>query len=102
MKALGSLGGESWFRLGDGDLATHVERTRRLAAGESLSAIIDDFRRRLRIAARLVPMSDQHVRTRLDTGEGWLDFQDYFVRLRCAPKIRAVEFAGAEAATPHP
>ena len=76
MAALASLGGASWFRLGDGDLATHVERTRRLGAGESLSAITDDFRRRLGINARLLPMSDDPVMTRLLTGEGWLDFQD--------------------------
>jgi LPPG:FO 2-phospho-L-lactate transferase len=102
MAALEALGGETWFRLGDGDLATHVERTRRLKAGESLSAIIDDFRRRLGIAARLLPMSDDPVRTRLRTSEGWLDFQDYFVRLRCAPVIDRLEFAGAETARPHP
>src|SRR3954449_10641685 len=65
MQALEALGGETWFRLGDGDLATHIERTRRLDAGESLSAIIDDFRRRLGIRARLLPMSDDKVRTRL-------------------------------------
>src|ERR1700719_2913612 len=102
MAALEALGGETWFRLGDGDLATHVERTRRLKAGESLSAITDDFRRRLGIAARLLPMSDDPVRTRLRTEEGWLDFQDYFVRLRCAPTISGLAFAGAETARPHP
>jgi LPPG:FO 2-phospho-L-lactate transferase len=102
MAALEALGGESWFRLGDGDLATHVERTRRLAAGEPLSAIMDDFRRRLGIAARLLPMTDDPVRTRLLAAEGWLDFQDYFVRRRCAPEIRAVAFAGAERARPLP
>jgi len=102
MAALEALGGESWFRLGDGDLATHVERTRRLRAGESLSAVIDDFRRRLGIAARLIPMSDDPVRTRLLTNDGWLDFQDYFVRLRCAPAISELEFAGADRARPHP
>src|SRR4051794_13529839 len=102
MDALEALGGETWFRLGDGDLATHVERTGRLKAGESLSAIMDDFRRRLGIAARLLPMSDDPVRTRLRTQEGWLDFQDYFVRLRCAPVIDRLEFAGAEDAFPHP
>src|ERR1700687_1384899 len=95
MAALEALGGETWFRLGDGDLATHVERTRRLKAGEALSAISDDFRRPLGIAARLLPMSDDPVRTRLHTPEGWLDFQDYFVRLRCAPVIDQLEFAGA-------
>src|ERR1700720_2960753 len=69
MEALEKLGGATWFRLGDGDLATHIERTRRLAAGESLSAITDDFRHRLGIAARLLPMSDDAVRTRLQTAE---------------------------------
>jgi len=102
MAALEALGGETWFRLGDGDLATHVERTRRLKAGENLSAITDDFRRHLGIAARLLPMSDDPVRTRLRTGEGWLDFQDYFVRLRCAPVISELAFAGADRARPHP
>jgi LPPG:FO 2-phospho-L-lactate transferase len=102
MAALEALGGETWFSLGDGDLATHVERTRRLAAGESLSAITDDFRRHLGISARLLPMSDDAVRTRLLTEEGWLDFQDYFVRLRCAPVVREIVFAGAAAARAHP
>ena len=102
MEALEALGGETWFRLGDGDLATHVERTRRLKAGESLSAIIDDFRRRLGIAARLLPMSDGAVRTRLLTEEGWLDFQDYFVRQRCTPAVREIAFAGADEARPQP
>jgi LPPG:FO 2-phospho-L-lactate transferase len=102
MAALEKLGGETWFRLGDGDLATHVERTRRLAAGESLSAITDDFRRRLGIAARLLPASDDKVRTRLETDRGRLDFQDYFVRLRCEPAVRRLEFAGAETARTNP
>ena len=86
MSALAALGGETWFQLGDGDLATHIERTRRLAAGESLSAITADFCRRLNIATRIVPMTDDKVRTRLRTAEGWLDFQDYFVRRRCEPR----------------
>ena len=102
MAALAALGGEAWFRLGDGDLATHVERTRRLRAGESLSAVTDDFRRRLGIAARLLPMSDDSVRTRLRTAEGWLDFQDYFVRRQCAPAVSELTFAGIDAADPHP
>jgi LPPG:FO 2-phospho-L-lactate transferase len=101
MAALERLGGETWFKLGDGDLATHVERTRRLAAGESLSQITDDFRRRLGISARLLPMSDDRVRTRLLTPEGWLDFQDYFVGRQCAPPVREVVFAGASTAHPH-
>jgi LPPG:FO 2-phospho-L-lactate transferase len=102
MAALEALGGESWFKLGDGDLATHVERSRRLAAGESLGAITDDFRRRLGISARLLPMSDDPVRTRLLSDQGWLDFQDYFVRLQCGPVVREIVFAGAAAARAHP
>jgi len=102
MKALGDLGGETWFNLGDGDLATHIERTRRLTAGESLSQITDDFRRRLGIRARLLPMSDDPVRTRLSTAEGWLDFQDYFVRQRCVPLVHEIAFAGAAEARPQP
>src|ERR1700736_632410 len=73
MAALEALGGETWFRLGDGDLATHVERTQRLARGESLTAITDHFARRLGIEAELLPMSDQKVRTVLDTDQGRLD-----------------------------
>ncbi len=102
MAALGALGGETWFRLGDGDLALHVERTRRRAAGESLSQITDDFRRRHGIATEIVPMSDDPVRTRVRTDAGWLDFQDYFVRRHCTPPILELAFAGAATARPHP
>jgi LPPG:FO 2-phospho-L-lactate transferase len=102
MKALESLGGETWFKLGDGDLAIHVERTRRRRGGETLSRITDDFRRRLGISAELLPMSDDRVRTRLLTDTGWLDFQDYFVRRECAPLVREIAFAGAAAASPYP
>ncbi|WP_341643821.1 2-phospho-L-lactate transferase [Thauera sp. SDU_THAU2] len=102
MAALEQLGGETWFRLGDGDLATHVERTRRLAAGEPLSAIVDDFVRRLGIAAAIVPMSDQPLRTRVHSDEGVFDFQDYFVRLQCRPVTRSIEFVGADKASPCP
>ena len=102
MAALDALGGETWFKLGDGDLATHVERTRRLAAGESLSKVTDDLRRRLGISARLLPMSDDRVRTRLRTDEGWLDFQDYFVRRRAAPVVREIAYSGASEARANP
>jgi LPPG:FO 2-phospho-L-lactate transferase len=102
MAALAALGGETWFQLGDGDLATHVERTRRRGAGETLSAITADFCRRLTIGPRLVPMSDDRVRTRLLTDQGWLDFQDYFVRRRCAPTVRDLAYDGAATARPHP
>jgi LPPG:FO 2-phospho-L-lactate transferase len=102
MQALSELGGETWFRLGDGDLATHVERTRRLAAGESLSAITDDFCRRLRVRARLAPMCDQPVRTVVETTEGVLPFQRYFVARRCEPPVTGFRFEGVAAACPTP
>lgn len=102
METLGTFAGETWFRLGDRDLAVHVERTRRLRAGETLSAITGDFCRRLGIGPRLLPMSDDPVRTRVRTDEGWLDFQDYFVRRQCRPVVRALAFAGAEQAAANP
>jgi LPPG:FO 2-phospho-L-lactate transferase len=100
MAALGALGGETWFQLGDGDLATHVERTRRLAAGETLSRITADFCRRLGVRAKILPMSDERVRTRLRCAEGWLDFQDYFVRRRCASVVEELAYEGAASARP--
>ncbi len=100
MQALGQLGGETWFRLGDADLATHVERTQRLAAGESLSAISDDFRTRFAVGARVLPMSDQPVRTMVQTEDGVLPFQRYFVERRCEPRVTGFEFRGASEARP--
>ena len=98
MRALAELGGESWFQLGDGDLALHVERTRRLAAGETLSVIIDDARRRLGVATQLLPMSDDAVRTRVHSADATLPFQEYFVKLQAAPAVRSIDFEGASAA----
>ena len=100
MQALESLGGESWFRLGDGDLALHVERTRRLAAGETLSVVSDDLCRRLGVRARVVPMSDQPVRTMVHTDDGILAFQRYFVQNRCEPEVTGFTFHGAGDAHP--
>jgi len=102
METLAAIGGDTWFRLGDRDLAVHIERTRRLRAGESLSAITDDLCRRLGIAQCVLPMSNDPVRTRLLTPTGWLDFQEYFVRNRCEPKVLELDFHGAQQARPHP
>jgi LPPG:FO 2-phospho-L-lactate transferase len=102
MEALASLGGADWFRLGDRDLALHVLRSYRLRAGETLSSITDDFRQRFGIGPRILPMSDDPVRTKIGTDQGWLDFQDWFVRLRAEPLARAVKFAGVEQARPQP
>jgi LPPG:FO 2-phospho-L-lactate transferase len=102
METLGALGGPSWFRLGDRDLAVHVERTRRLKAGENLTEVTQAFWRALGIAPRGIPMSDDPVRTRVLAETGWLDFQDYFVGQQCRPVVRELAFHGVEAARPHP
>ena len=102
METLALLGGADWFRLGDRDLALHVLRSHRLAAGETLSAITDDVRKRLSIGPRILPISDDPLRTQINTDQGWLDFQDWFVRLRAEPLARAVRFAGVEQARPQP
>ncbi|RDD60411.1 2-phospho-L-lactate transferase [Ferruginivarius sediminum] len=102
MDALAQLGGETWFNLGDRDLATHVERTWRLRAGETLSEIVADFARKFGIAARILPMSDDPVRTRVETDEGTLAFQRYFVGLKCGPAVRGLSYEGAERATANP
>lgn len=102
MEALGDLNGETWFQLGDKDLAVHVERTWRLSQGASLTEVTAYLCRALGIAVSIVPMSDDPVRTRVLTGEGWLDFQDYFVRRRCQPAVLDFEFAGAESARAQP
>ena len=98
MAALEEIGGHTWFQLGDQDLATHIERTKRLTEGETLSAVTDYFRQQLGIATRIVPMSDDPVRTRLRTTMGWIDFQDYFVRQNCKPSVREIAFDNVETA----
>ncbi|HZZ36232.1 MAG TPA: 2-phospho-L-lactate transferase [Caulobacteraceae bacterium] len=102
MASLRGLGGEDWFQLGDRDLAMHVERTRRLAAGESLSEVTSALALALGIAHPIIPMSDDPVRTIVSTDNGELAFQRYFVGEQCRPAVSAVRFAGADAATPSP
>jgi LPPG:FO 2-phospho-L-lactate transferase len=102
MAALARLGGESWFRLGDRDLATHVERTRRLSAGATLSRVTAALCERLGIVHPVIPMSDDPVRTMVVTADGTLPFQDYFVRHACAPVVQAFAFDGAAIASPAP
>ncbi|HSW15840.1 MAG TPA: 2-phospho-L-lactate transferase [Ramlibacter sp.] len=102
MGALERWGGDTWFSLGDRDLALHVERTRRLHAGETLTAIMGDMARRAGIGAQLLPMSDEAVRTIVHTPEGDLPFQHYFVKHRCAPQVTGVSFSGADLATANP
>lgn len=102
LDALGRLGGDTWFKLGDRDLATHIERTRRRAAGESLSAITTHLCGSLGIVARVTPMTDERVRTIVHTDVGALAFQDYFVRRRCEPRVTQITFEGAATAAPAP
>jgi LPPG:FO 2-phospho-L-lactate transferase len=100
LDALEKLGGETWFRLGDRDLALHVERSRRLWAGETLTQITQRLCKALGIGPAVLPMSDQWVRTMVQTAEGELPFQDYFVRLRCEPVVTGFRFKGAAEAAP--
>ena len=100
MGALERYGEEGWFRLGDQDLATHVVRTRLLAEGLSLTDACRRLQARLGISTTILPMADEPVRTQVRTDDGWLDFQDYFVRLRQAPEVREVRFAGVGDARP--
>lgn len=99
MRVMESLGGETWFRLGDADTALHVLRTHRLRAGASLSSVTREIRCRLGIMADILPMSDSRIATLVDTDAGELAFQDYFVRRRCEPRLRGIRFAGAAQAT---
>ena len=100
MEALERLGEPGWFRLGDRDLATHIVRTARLRVGERATAVARDLQAALGVATAILPMTDDRVRTRVRTDDGWLDFQDYFVRLRQAPEVREVAFEGAATARP--
>nr|WP_047168228.1 2-phospho-L-lactate transferase [Sphingomonas sp. Y57] len=99
MDALGKLGGESWFNLGDRDLATHVLRTGMIER-LSLSEITALLAGRMGITHHIVPMSDDRIRTMVDTDEGELPFQHYFVRRRAEPRFRAIRFDGIETARP--
>jgi LPPG:FO 2-phospho-L-lactate transferase len=110
MEELARLGGESWFRLGDRDLATHLFRTERLQAGDSLSEVTASIAARRQIDVRLLPVTDDSVRTMLTLAEKTelgdpgteVSFQDYFVRLHHDVRVTAVRFAGAEGARPTP
>jgi LPPG:FO 2-phospho-L-lactate transferase len=103
MQNLIRLGGPAWFNLGDSDLGTHLQRTRRSAEGERLSAITRDFCARWGIGPTVLPMTDDPVATWVNTVEnGWLPFQEYFVRERCNPRVISFEFRGVGQAQPAP
>jgi LPPG:FO 2-phospho-L-lactate transferase len=103
LDAVGVLGGDTWFQLGDKDLGTHIERTRRLQLGHPLSKIAADFSQVWGIHSKILPMTDQPVTTIVETLEyGELAFQEYFVLHRCAPRVRGFHFKGIESAQPAP
>jgi LPPG:FO 2-phospho-L-lactate transferase len=92
--ALERLGGETWFRIGDRDLATHVERTRRLETGETLTAVTRALCAALKVGPRVLPMTDDRSRTVVATDEGELAFQEYFVHRQCRPRVSGFIFEG--------
>ncbi len=102
LQMLEQYGLESWFRLGDRDLATQIHRTELLRGGQTLSQVTDHLRNRLNVTSLVVPMSDQPVRTWIRTPEGWLPFQEYFVKRRTADDVLDIEVRGAAEACPAP
>ena len=102
MEAMAALGGPDWFRLGDRDLATHLQRSLMLRAGDTLSTVTARLCAALGVRHALLPMSDDPVRTLLTTDRGELAFQAYFVRERCAPRVHALRYEGAASARPNP
>ncbi len=100
--AMQRYGRETWFRLGDRDLATHLHRTVLLREGAPLSLVTRRVAEALGVRARIVPMSDDPVRTVLRTPTGWLTLEEFFVRERCTPPVREVAYRGAETARPAP
>ena len=98
LDALGAMGEETWFRIGDRDLATHVLRTEMLRRGATLTEASLELCRRFNLKSRVIPMSDDPVRTRFVTDRGTLSLQQYFVRERLEPALRAIDFDGIESA----
>ena len=99
---LATYGEPTWFRLGDRDLATHIVRTARLRDGERLTTITEQLASRLNIVARILPMTDAVVRTRIRTPDGWLAFQEYFVERHHADEVLEISYEGMEDAFPTP
>ena len=102
MAQLGAYGEETWFSLGDRDLALHIARTARVRAGGRLTEVCLALQGAFGIATQILPMADEPVRTEVRTDDGWLEFQEYFVHRRQAPDVREVRFSGIDAARPTP
>ena len=101
LSALEELGGETWFKLGDRDLATHLWRSSQIAQGVTLSSCTAAMAGRLGIASHIHPMTDDAVRTTVSTDQGDLPFQHYFVREQCKPAVSGFSFDGISAAAPN-
>ena len=102
LSMLRRYGVETWFNLGDRDLATHIRRTQLLGQGQTLSEVTSQLSAALGVEHSIVPMSDQPVRTMLETSEGRLSMQEYFVQRRAQPDVSAVHYEGAAKASPSP
>ena len=102
LETLASLGGPTWFRLGDQDLGLHIERTRLIQDGSTISQITTTISKSFGIQIRILPMSDNPVPTWVQTDEGELGFQDYFVRLKCQPWVSGFRFGEVQHAEPAP
>jgi len=102
MESIVHLGGPDWFRLGDRDLGTHLERTRRINTGQPLSMVTRDFCAAWDIGPTILPMSDDPVPTQVFTDQGRLSFQEYFVHQKCQPEVRGFSFENFELAKPAP
>jgi len=98
LAALGPMGGPTWFRIGDRDLATHLRRSELLGGGHPLTEVTRLLAEALGVGPRVLPMTDDEVRTRVVTAEGELDFQDYFVKHACEPRVAGFRLEGAESA----
>jgi len=98
MSALENIGGETWFKLGDKDLATHLHRKTLLDSGKSLSQVTRNLCEKLNVTVPVIPMSNDTVSTMVHSDQGVLSFQEYFVKLQAAPKVEKLIFAGSESA----
>ena len=102
LNRLAELEGETWFRLGDLDLATHLLRSGELAKGRTLSEVAEKLAKKLGVSAQVMPATNDRVRTVLDTDIGLLDFQHYFVKEQCVPRVRSISYTGIDGASPSP
>lgn len=99
---LEKLGGETWFKLGDKDIATHITRTRLLREGLTLTAVTDRLRKTLGVQAAILPMSNDTIESRVETSDGEISFQEYFVKQRWQPEVKNVFYSGIEHSRPAP